>query len=236
MPGKLWPFFLYLKKCSKSKFVLRWLSVWVAVVFLIVAAVLASVLSSNGGLYTKKMPEPKLTRYESATPLAVLKQEESPPNISTNEPLPDKKVEPHTVGVDGDLPKPVSLSKRPLTGEVILGYGWQQRPVFNDWRFHTGIDIKAEIGSLVVSATDGKVVVVKQDNYYGWMVIVETKGTTLCYASLGEVAVRGQQELVAGTKIGTVGTSSGEPYPHLHFSSKEGNSYINVADLLDRIK
>lgn len=122
---------------------------------------------------------------------------------------------------------PLGSPQRPLKGDVFVAYGWQEHPVFRDWRFHNGIDIVAGEGEEVAAMWPGEVKEILQDKTSGLTVLVVSSEYTVHYGSLATAAVRKGAKIKAGAKIGTVGTSQAEPYPHLHLSVKKGESYID---------
>jgi murein DD-endopeptidase MepM/ murein hydrolase activator NlpD len=86
-------------------------------------------------------------------------------------------------------------------------------------RMHTGIDYPAAHGTGVVAAGRGCVRSAGFDGGgYGNLVVVEHRaGMTSWYAHLASIAVRRGQCVVAGTPIGTVGSTGNSTGPHLHF-------------------
>ncbi|MBP2645284.1 MAG: putative peptidase [Firmicutes bacterium] len=228
MPGKLWPIFLWLKSIRNVGKEYRWVTL--SAMLMLIVASMVLVVAGVTKTFIKAPIDQRPARYEAETPLPVLKQEESPPQVGGVKESPVKKE------VKNKEVMPNAIFQRPLPGEIMLNYGWQEHPVYKDWRFHTGIDIKAEPKSLVCSASNGKVTVVKNDEYYGWMVVVKEDDTEFEYASLAEVFVSPQQEVSAGVTIGSVGQARGEPYPHLHFSIKRNNHYDDVAEFMKKIK
>ncbi|MBP2655587.1 MAG: Peptidase [Firmicutes bacterium] len=229
MPGKLWPVFLWLWQCCKRMARHEQQLVYAGVVIVMVAAGLVALISGNSGR-SAKMTVEQPAQYEAQTPLTALNQEESPPSQlavdSKNENIKAEKIQKQA----NDWPR------RPVPGAVKVDYGWQQHPVYKDWRFHTGVDIEAPKGSPVYAVYGGKVITVKKDNSYGLMVMVATGELTVCYGSLGMAAVNPMQGVEAGTLIGTVGEAEGEPYPHLHLALKQNDRYINVNELLDNAR
>jgi peptidoglycan hydrolase-like protein with peptidoglycan-binding domain len=84
---------------------------------------------------------------------------------------------------------------------------------------HTGIDYPAARGTGVVAAGRGCVQSAGYDGGgYGRLVVIEHRaGMTSWYAHLASIAVRGGQCVVAGTPVGTVGSTGNSTGPHLHF-------------------
>jgi murein DD-endopeptidase MepM/ murein hydrolase activator NlpD len=86
---------------------------------------------------------------------------------------------------------------------------------------HNGIDLGASVGTTVLAAANGKVIVARSSGYnggYGEMVIItHDNGTQTVYAHLSEVDVTPGQGVVQGEKIGESGNTGRSTGPHLHF-------------------
>ena len=84
---------------------------------------------------------------------------------------------------------------------------------------HTGVDYPAAHGAGVVAAGRGCVQSTGFDGGgYGNLVVIEHRaGMTSWYAHLATISVRRGQCVVAGTPIGTVGSTGNSTGPHLHF-------------------
>ena len=115
--------------------------------------------------------------------------------------------------------------EKPLEGEVIKEYNKENlvySETLKEWTTHAGIDIKAELSTVVKSAEDGTVTAIKNDPRYGITVIIShTNGYETRYSNLltAEFVTEGEK-VTKGQTIGTVGnTASFEvaDSPHLHF-------------------
>ena len=86
-------------------------------------------------------------------------------------------------------------------------------------RFHTGLDYPASSGTPVSAAGRGRVVFAGWDSSgYGNLVVIEhPAGVRSMYAHLSSIAVDRGQSVVAGTRIGRVGSTGISTGPHLHF-------------------
>jgi peptidoglycan hydrolase-like protein with peptidoglycan-binding domain len=86
-------------------------------------------------------------------------------------------------------------------------------------RFHTGIDYPAAAGTRVAAAGRGCVTFAGWDSGgYGKLVVVGHRlGMTSYYAHLSSIAVSRGTCVVAGSRIGRVGTTGNSTGPHLHF-------------------
>jgi murein DD-endopeptidase MepM/ murein hydrolase activator NlpD len=120
----------------------------------------------------------------------------------------------------------------PVKGEILREFGWQEHPVYHDWRFHTGIDISSAVGQPIKAALDGQVIDIYTDRLTGLTVVVKNKRYTLYYGSLQAVEVNKDTWIPAGTEIGTSGHCDAEPDPHLHLGIQEGEKWINPLSIL----
>ena len=101
----------------------------------------------------------------------------------------------------------------PVKGQVDKPYGMLYSELFEDYRFHDGVDIKAEEG-IVMAALEGVVVEVINDTLEGPMVVIEHQdGWKSYYGNLGTVEVSPEQEIKKGDILGKLNKEK-----RLHFS------------------
>ncbi|NLY49687.1 MAG: M23 family metallopeptidase, partial [Firmicutes bacterium] len=106
---------------------------------------------------------------------------------------------------------------RPVNAEITSPFGWRKHPVFDDWRFHPGVDMAAPLGSEVKVVLAGTVAEVKEDPVLGRVVVIEhgdKRHST--YAHLEEIMVEVGEPVAQGEVIGTVGQTGVAAEPHLH--------------------
>lgn len=112
--------------------------------------------------------------------------------------------------------------------KVTSWFGNRYHPVYRQYRYHSGIDIKASYGSKVTSAADGVVSFAGYQGGYGYTVIVDHGyGYQTLYAHNSKIVVRKGQRVEKGQLIcysGNSGTSTG---PHLHFEVRNGGKTVN---------
>ena len=83
---------------------------------------------------------------------------------------------------------------------------------------HAGIDIGVSVGTPVVAAADGTVVIAGTYGGYGQYVeISHGNGLTTCYGHNSVVKVRAKQKVKAGQVIALSGNTGISTGPHLHF-------------------
>lgn len=86
---------------------------------------------------------------------------------------------------------------------------------------HTGIDYRANVGTSVVSAKDGTVVIASESGWNGgygrYVVITHGDGMITYYAHLSDVRVNPGQRVSQGEVVGLSGNTGRSTGPHLHF-------------------
>lgn len=121
----------------------------------------------------------------------------------------------------------------PIKGKLGMEFGWQQHPVYQDWRFHTGIDILADKDQLVQAMYSGEVEDIFTDKNYGLTVLVRSGQYLIYYGSLSTSEVSKGSSISAGDNVGTVGSCSAEPQMHLHLGVKSADKFIEPRSLLN---
>lgn len=109
----------------------------------------------------------------------------------------------------------------PLDGDVISAFGFQVSEAHGDYRFHTGIDVAAEVGAEVRAAFSGVVTAAGFDPVWGYHVRMDLgDGRHALYGNLDLVRVKAGEAVTQGTVIGTVGKSAPAEQTgtaHVHF-------------------
>ncbi|WP_419849546.1 peptidoglycan DD-metalloendopeptidase family protein [Candidatus Poriferisocius sp.] len=131
-----------------------------------------------------------------------------------------------------DIPAPPEFF-RPVTGEVVSGFGNRVHPIFGNVRFHAGLDFANNMGDPISAAASGTVIQVKYREGYGNTIIVDHGGgwTTL-YAHLSQYNVSLNQEVEIGQTIGFIGSTGWSTGPHLHFEVRYRGSPRDPAKYL----
>jgi murein DD-endopeptidase MepM/ murein hydrolase activator NlpD len=94
-------------------------------------------------------------------------------------------------------------------------------------QIHGGIDVAAERGSVVIGATDGRVMLVGDQGAYGHCVFVENHdGTVAWYAHLTESYVKVGDKIARGQIVGISGNTGRSTGPHLHFEMRTRQGII----------
>lgn len=128
------------------------------------------------------------------------------------------------------LPTPTGF----IANDGMSEYGYRWHPIWNDYRFHSGMDISAGSGTPVYAVTNGRVIYSDWVGGYGQAVMVlhNVGGAqyTSLYAHLSSIAVSKGAVVSRGQTIGAVGSTGDSTGPHLHFQIMKGSglSYDTV--------
>lgn len=129
----------------------------------------------------------------------------------------------------------------PVVGEVIKKFSsteLQYSVTFNDMRIHTGIDIKAEEGTAVKSAGDGKVLEVTNDPQLGYTVKIDHGNDIVAvYAGLSKTTLVKADDIVkSGANLGSIATVNNEclDAAHLHLEFLKDGKAVDPLEYLEK--
>ncbi|MCL2637549.1 MAG: M23 family metallopeptidase [Oscillospiraceae bacterium] len=140
----------------------------------------------------------------------------------TNNPMRSRV--PVVMPVEGEIGEPFS------NGELV------KSRTLGVWKTHDGVDIKAPLGTPVVSMTNGTVNEVYSDPLWGICVVIDHgDGILGSYFGLDKnVTVSVGQEVSSGDVIGAVGNTAEVEItesPHLHFGVRKNGEWIDPLSL-----
>ena len=126
----------------------------------------------------------------------------------------------------------------PASGGLTSPYGYREHPVYGGRRLHTGVDIGAASGVLIVAADDGTVLMSSYTGGYGNLTVVEHgssdgRSVTTSYAHQSVSYVRDGDRVRQGQTIGRVGATGNVTGPHLHFEVRLDGSPVDPQDYVD---
>ena len=160
----------------------------------------------------------------------------------------------------GDVDYPEHVLRYYTTSNVIMpdgvlvldsGYAF---PVLNNWRFsqdyagvaHTGVDLAAPEGTIVVAVEDGTVTRAQEwdgktttgmQSYGNCIDVTSTDGKVVTrYAHLKRMIVKNGDHVKRGQAIGCVGTTGNSTGYHLHFEYRPGDNYADPKKILTNLK
>lgn len=170
-------------------------------------------------------PTPSPSAGPRVTPPAVSAPTPSQPSVQPSAPAASSSPKPSPTPSPAPTRAVVLVYTWPVRGELLADFSLETLAydvTMGDWRTHSGIDIAAPLGSAVMSAADGTVKEIFDDDLMGTTVVIEHgEGMTSTYANLQSVpTVKVGDRVYTGTVIGSVGGSaiaeSGRA-SHLHF-------------------
>jgi len=112
--------------------------------------------------------------------------------------------------------EPDSLVSLPVSGRVILQYGWVEYPGEDVQVFHEGVDIAVSEGTEVKAAAGGTVTTGENARHGKYVMVKNASGKMMRYAGLSEVLVENEQVVKEGDVLGKTGQPD-DREPHLHF-------------------
>lgn len=117
----------------------------------------------------------------------------------------------------------------PVEGSLESGFGGRRNPFGgSSYENHEGQDIEAEMGTPVVAAASGTVIIAGCQNGYGNVVYIDHgNGLSTRYGHLSHIdAVMGQR-IARGEVLGRVGSTGRSTGPHLHYEVRINNQPVN---------
>lgn len=120
----------------------------------------------------------------------------------------------------------------PARGWVTSGYGRRVHPLTGRRHFHSGLDIAASFGTVVIAPADARVSFAGRKNRaLGNAVILDHgKGTRTWYGHLAEVHVKRGDRVSRGQQIAAVGSTGASTGPHLHYVVEVNGKTVNPID------
>ncbi|MBD1846483.1 M23 family metallopeptidase [Cyanobacteria bacterium FACHB-63] len=102
-------------------------------------------------------------------------------------------------------------------------FGWRVHPISGDTRLHTGTDLGAPLGTPVLAALTGRVIMADFFGGYGLAVALEHNAGAqqTLYAHLSEIFVKPGDIVKQGAVVGRVGSTGNSTGPHLHFEVRQ---------------
>lgn len=115
----------------------------------------------------------------------------------------------------------------PVDGRVSSRFGMRTHPVTGVHKLHDGLDIAAPCGTPVRLPWAGTVVGAERHPAYGNRVIVSHGALRSAYAHLERLEARVGQDLVAGARVGSVGSTGLSTGCHLHWMTWRDGTLVD---------
>ncbi|MCI8623970.1 MAG: M23 family metallopeptidase [Provencibacterium sp.] len=140
-------------------------------------------------------------------------------------------VYPGTLNAGAERPRNVTFSpvlltaqpRVPVSGRVSSGFGWRDNPLApGRYDFHTGLDIAAAEGTVILAALPGVVSDTGYSDSYGnYLHIAHAGGLETHYAHCAELIAKTGEVIRQGERIALVGSTGNVTGPHLHFEIRQ---------------
>jgi murein hydrolase activator len=124
----------------------------------------------------------------------------------------------------------------PLDGKVLTEFGKVIHSVYKTVIMNTGIDIGAQKGEKVYCIASGKVVYIGWMRGFGKLAIVDHGGYYTTYAHLEDVAVEKEEDVRAGSFLGTVEDAGITGGTKLHFEVRKSTEALDPLQWLEKRK
>ncbi len=129
----------------------------------------------------------------------------------------------------GPMTRPIAFEE-PVRGFAINSrFGMRRLGGEPGARMHKGVDIAAPQGTTVYSAAEGRIVRIghQPEGYGNFIEMRHPNGMTTMYAHLSRIDVASGDRVLAGERIGLVGSTGYSTGPHLHFEVRRGGTQVN---------
>jgi len=122
----------------------------------------------------------------------------------------------------------------PVKGEISSPFGPRIDPITQISKFHYGLDIDTEKGTLIKAAADGEVLEIAEDKIYGKNIkIKHPDGTITVYAHCSKIYQVEGNKVSQGDIIAEVGDTGYSTGTHLHFEIWRNGEALDPALYVD---
>ena len=95
----------------------------------------------------------------------------------------------------------------PIEGRISSSFGWRNPTTPSVPKYHTGLDIATNQGTIIKSATDGTVILASSQGDYGNHYKIEINGIILIYAHCKKLYLKEGDKVIQGQEIAEVGST-----------------------------
>ena len=121
----------------------------------------------------------------------------------------------------------------PVEGIISSTFGWRNPTTSTVPKYHTGLDIAANEGTVIKSATDGKVILASSEGDYGKHYKIQNGDVIIIYAHCSKLYLKEGDKVKKGDKIAEVGSTGNSTGPHLHFEIRIEDRLVDPQLILD---
>lgn len=122
---------------------------------------------------------------------------------------------------------------KPVEGKISSKYGMREPTTSTVPKNHTGTDIAANLGTKILSATDGEVILASSEGDYGKHLKIKIGDVIVVYAHCNKLYVTEGDKVSQGQEIAEVGSTGNSTGPHLHFEIRLNNKTIDPEKILE---
>ena len=116
----------------------------------------------------------------------------------------------------------------PVQGTLSDRFGYRKHPISGTERFHYGLDIAAEEGTVISAFAAGTVTAIGEASDLGkYVEIAHPNGYSTLYAHCSRVTASTGQTVAPGDPIAEVGQTGQATGTHLHFELHRSTTYLN---------
>ena len=125
-------------------------------------------------------------------------------------------------------------SLSPVKGDITSGYGARTDPVYEEFSFHSGVDIANKSWAPIVATAAGTVVYAGKKDLWGNLIIIDhgRNGYTTLFAHLVKMNVRPGDRIRRYDCIGFLGSTGKSTGPHLHYEVHLTDKALNPIDFM----
>ena len=122
---------------------------------------------------------------------------------------------------------------KPIEGTISSKYGQREPTTATVPKNHTGVDIAANLGTKIKSATEGEVVIASEEGDYGKHLKIQIGEVSVIYAHCNNLYVKQGDKVSQGQEIAEVGSTGNSTGPHLHFEIRNSERTIDPEKILE---
>ena len=122
---------------------------------------------------------------------------------------------------------------KPVQGNISSRFGQREPTTSTVPKNHTGTDIAANMGTKIISATSGEVVLASEEGDYGKHLKIQIGEVSIIYAHCNSLYVKQGDQVTQGQEIAEVGSTGNSTGPHLHFEVRISERKIDPEKILE---
>ena len=122
---------------------------------------------------------------------------------------------------------------KPVEGTISSRFGQREPTTSTVPKNHTGVDIAANMGTKILSATGGEVVLASEEGDFGKHLKIQIGEVSVIYAHCNNLYVKQGDQVTQGQEIAEVGSTGNSTGPHLHFEIRISERTIDPEKILE---